>query len=369
MPRLIELALAFVRLGVTAFGGPAAHIALMEEEFVRRRRWISRERFLDVLGASSLIPGPTSTELAMHIGLTRAGWPGLLVAGVAFIAPAAVLVAILAALYVRLGGLPAFDGVLRAIKPVVVVVVLVALAGLARTVVRSLPVGLLVVGAAALASLGMHEVQVLLLTGIVNIAVGRRRAAPAALAAISTAVTVNAAGVSAVPALSVFAYFVRAGSVIFGSGYVLFAILRGDLVERYGWLTEAQLLDAIAIGQVTPGPVFTAATFIGYLLGGTQGAVIATVGIFLPAFAFTAMSARLLARLRGSSTARAFLDGVNAAAIALIALVVLVLGRAAIVDITTGAYAVAAALLIVWVRVNSAWVILASALAGALRGF
>src|SRR5262249_41355753 len=184
MPRLVELALAFLRLGVTAFGGPAAHIALMEEEFVRRRQWISRERFLDVLGASSLIPGPTSTELAMHIGLARSGWPGLLVAGVAFIAPAAVLVGLLAALYVRLGGLPAFDGGLGAIKPVVVVVVVVALVALARTAIRSLPAALLAAGAALLAWIGAQEVQVLLLTGVVNFVIGRRRAASSAVMAL-----------------------------------------------------------------------------------------------------------------------------------------------------------------------------------------
>src|SRR5262245_6017417 len=365
MPRLVELALAFLRLGVTAFGGPAAHIALMEEEFVRRRQWISRERFLDVLGASSLIPGPTSTELAMHIGLARSGWPGLLVAGVAFIAPAAVLVGLLAALYVRLGGLPAFDGVLRAIKPVVVVVVVVALA---RTALRSLPAALLAAGAALLAWIGAQEVQVLLLTGVVNFVIGRRRAASSAVMALGAAVTLNAAG-GAVPAASLFAYFVRAGSVIFGSGYVLFAVLRGDLVERYRWLTEGQLIDAIAVGQVTPGPVFTAATFIGYLHGGATGAVLATIGIFLPAFVFTALSARLLSRLRGSAAARAFLDGASSAAVALIGLVVVSLGRAAIVDATTAAYALAALLLIVGLRLNSAWVILGSALAGALLRF
>ena len=369
MPRLIELALAFLRLGLTAFGGPAAHIALMEEEFVRRRRWISHERFLDVLGASYLIPGPTSTELAMHIGLNRAGWAGLLVAGVAFIAPAAVVVGMLAALYVRLGGLPAFDGVLRAIKPVVVVVVLVALAGLTRTAVRSVPAALLAVGAACLALVGMNEVQLLLLTGLVNVLVGRRRTASATMMAAGAAVTLNASGAAAVTALSLFAYFVKVGSVIFGSGYVLFAVLRGDLVQRYRWLSEEQLLDAIAVGQVTPGPVFTSATFIGYLLGGTPGALAATVGIFLPAFVFTAVSARLLERLRGSSIARAFLDGVSAAAVALIGVVVLALGRAAIVDAATAAVAAAAAIPIVWLRVNSAWVILGSALAGALLRF
>ena len=364
MTRRVEVAVAFVRLGLTAFGGPAVHIALMEEEFVRRRRWISRERFLEVLGASSLIPGPTSTELAMHIGLNRAGWAGLLVAGVAFIAPAAVLVGVLAAIYVRFGELPAFEGVLRAVKPVVVVVVLVALVGLARTAIRSVPMAMLAVAAAVLVLAGMNEVPALLLVGLANVLVARRGAASVAVMTMGAAVTLVAAGGTGVTLPSLFAYFVRAGSVIFGSGYVLFAVLRGDLVERYRWLTEAQLLDAIAVGQVTPGPVFTSATFIGYLLGGPAGAVAATIGIFLPAFAFTALSARLLSRLHDSAIARAFLDGVSAAAVALIGVVLLALGRAAITDVTTAGIAVVAAVVILWLRWNSAWVIAGAAVLG-----
>lgn len=346
--RLTEVAGYFLRLGLTAFGGPAAHIALMEEECVRRRAWISRQRFLDVLGVANLIPGPTSTELAMHIGFARAGWPGFILAGVCFIAPAAVLVGLIAAAYVHAGSLPAVEGILRAIKPVVVVVVLVALVSLGRTALRSIPIALLAVAAAIVALAGVPEVRVLLLAGLVHALVGRRPPATAL----------------AVVLPELFAYFVKAGSVIFGSGYVLFAILRGDLVERGMWLTEAQLLDAIAVGQVTPGPLFTTATFIGYVLAGPAGAIVATAGIFLPAFVFSALSVKLLHWLRESRVARAFLDGVNAAAVALIAVVTALLARNAIVDAPTAAIALVAAILIGPLRVTSAWVILGAALSG-----
>jgi chromate transporter len=349
--RLFELAAYFLRLGVTAFGGPAAHIALMEEECVRRRRWITPEQFMDVLGAANLIPGPTSTELAMHIGYARAGWWGLVVAGVCFIAPAAVLVGLLAAAYVNAGTLPALDGVLLMVKPVVVVVVAGAVFHLLRAVRWSAATIALGVGAALLAWRGMNEALVLVLSGLVH-ALGRSAPRSAAL--------------SVVPLLDVFAYFVKAGSLVLGSGYVLLPILRGDLVARSRWITEAQLLDAIAVGQVTPGPVFTAATFIGYLVAGPAGAVVATAGIFLPAFLFCAASVRVLERVKAWTPARLFLDGVNAAAVALIAVVVASLARHAIVDAATGAAAAAALALVVVFRVNAAWVILAAAAVGLL---
>lgn len=341
-----ELAAYFLRLGATAFGGPAAHIALMEAECVRRRGWLSHERFVDVLGAANLIPGPTSTELAMHIGYARAGWTGLVVAGVCFILPAAVIVGLLAAAYVRAGALPQLDAVLRLVKPVVVVVVLTALIGLARGVRRSVTTLVLAVFAVALALRGLNEALVILLAGA---------------ASLLAAFLPRAAAMSVVPLPEVFTYFVKAGSVVLGSGYVLLPILRGDLVERTRWITEAQLLDAIAVGQVTPGPVFTAATFIGYLVGGAGGAIVATAGIFLPSFAFSAASVRLLERVREEGAARRFLDGVNAAAVALIGVVVAGLARHAIVDAATAAVAAAALVLVAWLRVNPAWVILGAA--------
>ena len=375
--RLAEVALLFLRLGLTAFGGPAAHVALIEEECVRRRRWLSRERFLDILGAANLIPGPTSTELVMHCGLQRAGWSGLLVAGVCFITPAALMVGGLAALYVRAGELPGFDGVLRAVKPVVVVVVLQALLRLGRTAIRSVRVGLLAVAVVLATYTGLSEVQILLLAGVVHALAGRFSAAALVMAVMTTpgrAIAAVSAGVASVAAAAtttvtvglpmLFAFFLKTGAVIFGSGYVLFALLEGDMVERFGWLTQAQLLDAIAVGQMTPGPVFTAATFIGYLLGGAPGAAVATVAIFLPAFVFTGLSATFLHRVRNAPVARTFLDGVNAAAVALIAVVLVTLARAALVDPVTMAIAAGAALLIVWAQLNSAWVIVGVAALG-----
>jgi chromate transporter len=344
--RLGELAAYFLRLGVTGFGGPAAHIALMQQDCVERRQWVTRERFLDVLGAANLIPGPTSTELAMHIGYVRAGIAGLVIAGVSFILPAAIMVGLLAAVYVRAGELPAVDDVLRAVKPVVIVVVFVALLSLARSALRSTRLLVIAALATVLVLFGVNEVAVLILAGIAN-TMGMR----------STQTRV--AAVVFLPEL--FAYFLKAGATVLGSGYVLFAILRTDLVRGAGWITEEQLLDAIAVGQVTPGPVFTAATFIGYLLAGTAGAFVSTVGVFLPAFVFSALSARFLERLDKSRLARAFLDGVNVGAVVLIAVVVVRLIPHAIVDWQTAILASAAAVAITWLRVNSAWVILAAA--------
>lgn len=372
---MFDVAVLFLRLGCTAFGGPAAHVALIEEECVVRRRWLTREQFLDVLGAANLIPGPTSTELAMHVGLHRAGWAGLLVAGVAFILPAALMVGVLAALYVGFGSLPAIEGILRTVKPVVVIVVLQALVGLSKTALR-VPRTAVVAGLAAVAVwLGVNEALVLVAAGLVSLAVTRGwpQASSAAwlvgVCGIGLVASGGSAGViSGVPLPALFAYFVRAGSAIFGSGYVLFAVLRHDLVEGTRWLTEGQLLDAIAVGQVTPGPVFTAATFIGYLIGGPSAAAVSTVGIFLPAFVFTALSAGVLHRLRNAPLARAFLDGVNGAAVALIALVTWSLARAAITDALTAGLALVAGVLIVGFRANSSYVLCGAALLGVFLG-
>lgn len=320
----------------------------MEAECVGRRRWISRERFLDVLGAANLIPGPTSTELAMHIGYVRAGWPGLIVAGVCFILPAAVLVGILAALYVDRGALPAAEGMLRTVKPVVVAVVGLAVISLARTAIRSVRLALLALVAAALAVRGINEVLVLLVAGAVN--------------AAATTMPTRAAFSVMLP--EVFVYFLKAGASVFGSGYVLFAIFDGDLVGR--WITKAQLLDAIAVGQLTPGPIFTAATFIGYLVAGPAGAAVATVGVFLPAFACSAASARLLRHVGDTGAVRGFLDGVSAAAVSLIVVVLAALVPHAIVDGPTAVIAVVAAAAIGWWRVNPAWMILAGAAIGSV---
>jgi chromate transporter len=366
-----ELAALFLRLGATAFGGPAAHVAMMEDEVVRRRSWMSRAEFLDLLGATNLIPGPNSTELAILIGQRRAGFPGLVVAGVAFILPAALIVTALGWAYVTLGELPAADGLLRGVKPVVVVVVAQALLGFGRTAVRSVPLALLVVAAATAAAVGAHELLVLAAAGVA-VAVARRprgggSATAGWLVPLSPSVVAVAATASAPLTLShLFLVFLKIGSVLYGSGYVLLAFLRSELVHRLGWLTEAQLLDAVAVGQVTPGPLFTTATFVGYLLGGGAGAALATAGIFLPAFVFVALSGPLVPRIRGSPLAGAFLDGVNVASLALMAVVTFQLALAGVTDDATGALAIASAVLLLRYRVSSSWLVAGGAVVGAL---
>jgi chromate transporter len=369
-PSLRELALLFLRLGATAFGGPAAHIALMEDEVVRRRRWLSRAEFLDLLGATNLIPGPNSTEMAIHVGLL-AGWAGLVVAGVCFLLPAVILVTLLAWVYVQWHGLPQVAGVLYGVKPVVIAVVVQALWRLGWTSIKT-PLLAGVAGLAVAATiLNVDELIVLLAAGVV-VAVAewlRDRAWRAALlpALGLTATAASGAGATAAFSLgSLFLVFLKIGSVLFGSGYVLLAFLRSDFVERRHWLTENQLLDAVAVGQVTPGPLFTTATFIGYVLGGLPGAAVATVGIFLPAFVFVAISGPLVPRLRRSRTAGAFLDGVVAASLALMAVVTWELARAALVDFPTALLAAVSALLLMRYRVNSLWLMLGGAAAGLL---
>ncbi len=373
---LTELALLFLKLGATAFGGPAAHVALMEDEVVRRRSWLTRQQFLDYVGATNLIPGPNSTELAIHIGHARAGWPGLLVAGVAFIVPATLLVGLAAWAYVTYGALPAVSGVLYGVKPVVIAVVVQALWGLGQSAVRSAWLAVLGGLAVCAVAAGVDELIVLAAAGLASGLAGRwlaPRAAAAAVAAASGAAlpagAMAAGAATGVAAVSVglwplFLVFAKIGSVLFGSGYVLLAFLRSDLVERLGWLTEAQLLDAVAVGQVTPGPVFTTATFVGYLLGGPVAAVVATVGIFLPAFVFVALSGPLVPRLRRSRVAGAVLDGVNVASLALMAVVAWDLGRAALVDLPTVAVAIGAGVALVRYRVNSTWLVVGGALVG-----
>ena len=381
---LKELALFFLRLGVTAFGGPAAHIAIMEDELVRRRKWLSREKFLDLLGASNLIPGPSSSELAIHIGYLRAGWAGLLVGGACFILPAAILVGIIAWAYVRFGHLPAVAALLYGVKPVVIAVILQALWGLGRTAVKS---WVLAIAGMLCVVLSIAQVNVLLIlfgTGSILAgihALSRNRTGNQKTKSGLPLISVwqgmrsglarifpwaGATGVAAViPGMwPLFLVFLRIGSIVFGSGYVLLAFLRADLVVHRAWVTDAQLVDAVAIGQVTPGPVFTTATFLGYLLRGPVGALVATVGIFLPAFILVAVSGPLIPLLRRSATAGAFLDGVNVASLALMAAVSYQLGRSALVDWVTISLAIASAVLLLRYRINSAWLVLGGAIIG-----
>jgi chromate transporter len=375
---LREVAAVFLRLGTTAFGGPAAHIAMMEDEVVRRRRWLTREQFLDYLGATNLIPGPNSTELAIHVGHARGGWPGLLVAGVSFILPATLIVTAVAWVYVRFGTLPAAEGLLYGVKPVVIAIVAQALWGLAHTAIKSAWSAVLGMLAVAAAVAGIHELAVLAGAALV-MGAGHmvRRAGPKATMGLLVAMVAgplsgfaSAIAASATPAafglLPLVLVFAKTGAVLFGSGYVLLAFLRADLVERFGWLTEPQLLDAIAVGQVTPGPVFTTATFIGYVLGGFAGAAVATIGIFLPAFVFVALSGPLVPRLRRSAVAGRVLDGVNVGSLALMAVVSWQLGRTALVDPLTVGLAIASLFVLVRLRINSAWLVLGGGAIGLL---
>ena len=356
-----ELAGLFFTLGVLGFGGPAAHIAMMEERVVGRRGWMTREEFLEMVGVVNLLPGPNSTELAIHIGWRRAGFPGLLVAGLAFILPATAIVLACAWAYRRFGTVPAVQGVWRGVQPVVIAVVVTALAGFARTGVRTARQAAVAAAALLLAALGVHELVVLLAAGVLSLGAGAAGLAavwvPAALPVFLAAGEPTAG--------TLFLFCLRVGSVLYGSGYVLLAFLRSGLVERAGWLTEAQLLDAVAVGQATPGPVFTTATFVGYLLDGVGGALAATAGIFLPAFVLVAASGPLVRWVRRSRPARRFLEGVTAGSIALMALVAWQLGRTAL-DGPAAVAIVLASLLLLRAGINSALLMLAGAAAGLL---
>jgi chromate transporter len=366
------LARLFARLSLTAFGGPAAHIALMHEEVVRKRGWLDDGEFLDLVGTSNVIPGPTSTEVAMHTGRRRAGGLGLVVAGLAFIVPAAVVMGVLAWLYRRYGTTPAAGDFFYGVKPVVVVVVARAVYALGRTAVKSRPLAAIGVGALGAYLLGVTEPVVLFAAAatcgvVVAVAAepGHRHRPPRLPALFLAGPPLVAAGAPGADRLGeIFLVFLKVGALLFGSGYVLFAFLQRDLVEARHWLTESQLLDSIAVGQFTPGPLFTTATFIGYLLAGSAGAVVATVGIFLPSFVFVAAVGPLITRLRRSAAASAALDGLNVAAVALMAGVALRLSQEAVVDATTLAFAVVAAGILWWGKGNSAWLIAAGGVAG-----
>jgi chromate transporter len=365
-----EVIRLFLRLGFTAFGGPAAHIAMMHDEVVKRRKWMSDQHFLDLVGATNLIPGPNSTEMAIHIGYERAGWRGLIAAGLCFIMPAVLIVLALAWLYVEYGTTPQGNALMVGIKPVIIAIVLQALYRLMPSALKS-PILIAVgVGALALYLLGINELLVLFGGALLVVAIQAARRFPQATAAWLPLATVKGllfqqvAGSDPAPLWQLFLVFLKAGALLYGSGYVLLAFLRNDLVVNYGWLSEQQLLDAIAIGQFTPGPVFTTATFIGYTLAGLPGAIVATIGIFLPSFCFVAILARIMPYLRKSPWTAAFLDGVNVSALGLMAGVTWQLGRAAIIDIPTAILAVVAAVLLFRFQINSAWLVLAGGIIG-----
>ena len=370
-----EAAKLFLKLGTIAFGGPAAHIAIMRDEVVVRRRWVSEERFLDLLGAANLIPGPSSTELAIYLGYERAGWMGLVLSGVCFIFPAMVMVLALAWAYVLYGATPNANWLLHGIKPVIVVIIIQALWGLFKTAVKG---PLLAAAAIAVLSLylaGFNPIALLfgigaLVTLIKNGSqLHRQRDGAGAGLPLIAGLGLSAgfgAGITHAPfsLASLFMTFLKLGSVVFGSGYVLLAFLRDDFVHRLGWLSDQQILDAVAVGQFTPGPVFTTATFIGYIVGGLPGAILATVGIFLPSFLFVAAVFPVVELLRRSRWASGFLDGVNVGALGLMTGVTWQLGRAALIDGFAIVTAVLTLVLVLRFKINSAWLVLGGAILG-----
>lgn len=406
-----SLAALFLRLGATAFGGPAAHISMMEHEVVARRGWMTRADFLDLLGATNLAPGPTSTKLALFIGYARGGWPGFFLAGLGFVLPSTLIVTAFAWAYVRFGSLPAVPHFLAGIKPVVLALIVQALVGLGRAAMKTR--FLLVLGLAAFcAAFFVHEIPLLVVAGGLSTGVtvfedllgkgkrggaaetsppradGAERNAPSKkilssppssplpsppskkslFLPLSFSLPLLPAAISSFSLSSLFLFFLKTGAVLFGSGYVLLAFLRADLVERWHWLTNAQLLDAVAVGQFTPGPLSSTATFIGYLLGGLPGAAVATLGIFLPSFAFVALMGPFVHRLRRSRPLGAFLDGVNVAALALMGSVTLLFARPALTNGPTVALFVAGVAILATSRVNAAWLVLAGGLLGVVFG-
>jgi len=368
--RLLEVVGLFLKLGFTAFGGPAAHISMMHAEIVKKRKWVSEQHFLDLLGATNLIPGPNSTEMAIHLGFVRAGWPGLVLGGLCFLMPAVLIVLGLAWMYVQFGTTPAAGWLLYGVKPVIIGVILDAILNLGRRAVKDIWTGAAGLSALGLYFLGVNELVLLFGAGLVVMVIKNvKRLYP------STEVILfpwagfagSMAGAAPFHLGTMFLAFLKIGALLYGGGYVLLAFLRADFVIRYGWLTDQQLIDAVAVGQVTPGPLFTTATFIGYLLGGVPGALLATAGIFLPSFIFVALSNPLIPRLQGSPWTRALLDGVNAAAIGLMVGVSIQLAGAAFVDPLTIAMGIASFVIVWRWKVNATWLVLAGAIVGVIR--
>ena len=369
---LAQLATLFLRLGVTAFGGPAAHIAMMRDEVVERRKWLSDEEFLDLLAATHLIPGPNSTEMAIHLGLKRGRFLGLLVAGTCFIVPACVIVGTIAWGYERVGNTPEVAWLMYGIGPVIIAIILQAVWKLGRSAVTGAFHAVLGISVVAFSLAGVNELLLLTAGGLASLA--PRLVAGGAFTAVfvglsGSLATVHGAAIAAIDVVPVTLtrltlFFLKVGSILFGSGYVLLAFLRADLTERWEWLTDQQMIDAITVGQVTPGPVFTTATFIGYLLGGWTGAVLATIGIFAPGFIFVALTQPLIPRLRASTIASGVLDGIIVASLGLMVAVTYQLGLSALVDVPTVALTIAATVILVVWQPNSTWLIIGGATVG-----
>ena len=361
---LRSVAALFLRLSVTAFGGPAAHTAMMHRECVRRRSWIDEQSFIDHMALTNLVPGPNSTELSMLIGRHVAGAPGLLVAGACFIVPASLIVLTFAWLYVEYGQTPSAEAILYGISPVVIAIVGQAIVSLARAALKGVLLWILGFAACALALAGVHELLVLFGAGLVMVAIRTGRSAVGVFVPLGIEFVQTAAAEVQLDRL--FLLFLKIGAVLYGSGYVLLAFIRADFVDRLGWLTQQQLIDAVAIGQFTPGPLFTTATFVGYVLAGLPGALLSTAGIFLPSFAFSAIVFPFSERMRRIEWTAALMDGFHAGAIGLMAAVAWQLGRAAIIDVPTALLALAALGVLLRFDINSAWLVIAGGLAGLL---
>ncbi len=368
--RLPEIAAAFLRFGCIAFGGPAAHLALLEDEFVSRRRWIPRQRFLDLMGATNLIPGPNSTEMTMHLGYERGGPMGLAAAGFGFVFPAAAITALLAWIYVKTGTLPTAESVLAGVRPAVFVIILGAVWKLGRKAVTDWRLGVIAVCVGGGVIAGLGEIPAILLGGVCGglaLLLPRLSAmASGAALALCAPQTALAAAAEAPTLAKLGLFFFKVGCVLYGSGYVLIAFLEGGLVEDYGWVTQQQLLDAIAVGQFTPGPVLTAATFLGYLVAGWTGAAIATAGIFLPGFGFVWILNPLVRRLRKSRTTAAFLDAINASAVGLMAAVAIGLAGASLSSLPACVIAACAAAALFFARWPAVWVVAGAGVLGLL---
>ena len=379
---LFELGKLFFKLGTTAFGGPAAHIAMMEEEEVRRKKWITREHFLDLVGAINLIPGPNSTQLGILIGYIRAGILGLIVSGLSFILPAVIITGLLAWMYVRFGSVPLVSPFLLGIKPAVISVILLAVIRMGKTAAKNLQLTIIGIAVATASLLGANAILALLSGGIAGTIINRIKdpqnkknslwVIPFAgtlegllkSSDANTALAAPGAGIASMSLWKLGLFFLKIGSILYGSGYVLAAFLQGGLVRDYGWLTQRQLLDAIAIGQFTPGPVLSTATFVGYVVSGMPGAVISTIAIFLPSFIFILILAPFIPRLRASKSMSAFLDAVNISAIGLMAAVVVQLASSTLTDWRAVIIAASAALAGVRFKLNAAWLVLGGAVIG-----
>ncbi len=370
LKKIKEIAYLFLKLGTIGFGGPAAHISMMHDEIVKKRKWMDEQRFLDLIGATYLIPGPNSTEMAIHTGFVRAGWLGLITGGICFVLPAMLIVLSLAWLYMRFGSTPEADWMFYGIKPAVIAIIAKALWSLGKKAVKGITTFIAGLAIIVLYFMNINEIALLIGGGLLIMLIeNARRMNKKSLPMLSLfaapALPMAVIKMFSLPLL--FLIFLKIGSVLYGSGYVLLAYLRADFVVRLGWLTDKQLLDAIAIGQLTPGPVLTTATFIGFILGGIKGAALATLGIFLPSFVLVAVTNPLIPKIRKSPWAGSLLDGVNVASLGLMAGVTWQLGRASLIDPLTIIISIACLLLLIKFKINSVWLVAGGALIGLLR--